>query len=1057
MKKLLHILFLLPFLANAQIYTNGIKVGAPIIRNASGDAYPTGYSVLLNGGRHSYATLAGRDSLNTYYPQLLRDGMEVYVRATDLTYRWNNSTSAWNTVSYGLTYTNGYGLGLTGTQFFVDTTLIRTTANSLSLAQLQTKFGLENLQAVTNRGNATTLRISALGFDVTGTGGNGYSFFPSQSTMPATPTGGFNLFADATGRFSWKSPLGFTRTLGSPALTADRVYNFVDASYTVPGLELANIFTADQTISKTLPKFSLTTTGGSGGMQLDALLNNFTIFNGNKPAGNAGRALNLLASSTQYASASDALFPSGASPFYVDYWYRYTGSGTQGVMVKWGSVAKSAGISIVGGNARFGAINSVGGNVSVNIAGDIVTDQQWHHIDVTYDGTIIRTYLDGVAKATQTVTLDIGNGAGFFIGRDLTPGLYCSGSFDQVKFGNANISAANVAVNYNSGLGTNPPYTGNLVVRYELDETSGTTRADLSGNAVTLNLFNTAGNTVDNSGRVPSASAGTVISNTIDQVTDGQSYGEANVITRGVGSSQVVLKGQYLNADIGGYKPWQIGADGNMLLRYHGVNFMDVNKSVNPYSLFLIDPNGSTLPPLQFKNQAAITPTTNNAYSLYVSTANTRLRYLDGTTENQLAYLSDVTAGVPTTRTITIDGVTQDLSANRTYTTNVGDAVTRTTSQDVTGSKRWKAPAFFTSSVEIRNAVTTSGAWTLRVDSNATGTVSLRVPSTFTTGTRAYVLPVNGNANDTLALTSYYYDKLNKVNPQTITGTLNVSGNINGINIIGSGGLFGAYAQVRNGNTGLGGVQLRTTSPNSNSIYQKTLTQNTDTLAGFRQVNQLRVNATPKTASYSATVYDRIVQYDCTSGNIPFSLPALTDGFDSELSRGSYFTVVKTDASANTIQVSISSGGNIWDPNTKTTSTTYNVLNSAMFYCDGTRYTLVKGNDPMYRTPYNVSANATMLLNGDYINTSATQYNLTLPPCNGFTSDGTKIITILVTGTGGAKIVVPSGYSMQSGTTFATTAGTGGATLTQGQKVQLIPTGTNSYYLQPLNGTITVY
>jgi len=988
----------------------------------------------LNGGFLTFSTTAARDSFVTRYGAAnMRNLTYASVKTPKVYYEWNATTLGWDVVASGKT------------QAQIDSAITANLAN-------------ENLQVVAARGNSYTGRLLAQGFNITGTGGNGYSFFPSQSTMPATPTGGFNLFADATGRFSWKSPLGFTRTLGSPALTADRVYNFVDASYTVAGWELPNIFTADQTISKTLPKLSLTTTGGSGGMQLDALLNNFTIFNGNKPAGNAGRALNLLASSTQYASASDALFPSGASPFYVDYWYRYTGSGTQGVMVKWGSVAKSAGISIVGGNARFGAINSVGGNVTVNIAGDIVTDQQWHHIDVTYDGTIIRTYLDGVAKATQTATLDIGNGAGFFIGRDLTPGLYCSGSFDQVKFGNANISAANVAVNYNSGLGTNPPYTGNLVVRYELDESSGSTRGDLSGNNVTLNLFNSAGNTVDNSGRVPSATAGSVVTVPVVKSIDGISYAESNIVELGSPQSQVSLSGQYINAKINGYYPWQIDINGNMLLRYHGTNYMDGNKSINNNSMFLIDPNGSTLPPLQFKPQSAITATANNLGSLFIDVADNRLSYSTGTSIQKFAYSSEVSgSGVPPTRTITIDGVTQDLSANRTYTTTAGDAVTRTTSQDVTGSKRWKAPAFFTSSVEIRNAVTTSGAWTLRVDSNATGTVSLRVPSTFTTGTRAYVLPVNGNANDTLALTSYYYDKLNKVNPQTITGTLNVSGNINGINIIGSGGLFGAYAQVRNGNTGLGGVQLRTTSPNSNSIYQKTLTQNTDTLAGFRQVNQLRVNSTPKTASYSATVYDRIVQYDCTSGNIPFSLPALTDGFDSELSRGSYFTVVKTDASANTIQVSISSGGNIWDPNTKTTSTTYNVLNSAMFYCDGTRYTLVKGNDPMYRTPYNVSANATMLLNGDYINTSATQYNLTLPPCNGFTSDGTKIITILVTGTGGAKIVVPSGYSMQSGTTFATTAGTGGATLTQGQKVQLIPTGTNSYYLQPLNGTITVY
>jgi hypothetical protein len=109
------------------------------------------------------------------------------------------------------------------------------------------------------------------------------------------------------------------------------------------------------------------------------------------------------------------------------------------------------------------------------------------------------------------------------------------------------------------------------------------------------------------------------------------------------------------------------------------------------------------------------------------------------------------------------------------------------------------------------------------------------------------------------------------------------------------------------------------------------------------------------------------------------------------------------------------------------------------------------------RTANLVSASVTMVLNNDYLNTTATQYTLTLPTCGSFTTDGSKIITVLSTGTGGAIIRVPSGYAMQSGTSFATTTGTGGATLTQGQKVQLIPIGTNTYYLQPLNGSITLY
>jgi len=103
-----------------------------------------------------------------------------------------------------------------------------------------------------------------------------------------------------------------------------------------------------------------------------------------------------------------------------------------------------------------------------------------------------------------------------------------------------------------------------------------------------------------------------------------------------------------------------------------------------------------------------------------------------------------------------------------------------------------------------------------------------------------------------------------------------------------------------------------------------------------------------------------------------------------------------------------------------------------------------------------ISSSFTMVLNTDYLNTSATQYTITLPTTTGFTTDGSKIITVLATGTGGVRISVPSGYAMQSGSSFATTTGSGGATLTQGTKVQLIPVGSNSYYLQPLNGSVTL-
>lgn len=161
MKKILLLLIFSILWACSFAQTSGIKVGAPIIRNAQSDTYPTGYSHLINGGYQSYATKAGRDSLLTIYPQLLRDGMLVYCRDVDSTYRYNKASNSWITYSQGAsitlttngtsgaatytggvlnipqyagqTYTNGVGLNLSGNVFSADTAnILKSKASALA-------------------------------------------------------------------------------------------------------------------------------------------------------------------------------------------------------------------------------------------------------------------------------------------------------------------------------------------------------------------------------------------------------------------------------------------------------------------------------------------------------------------------------------------------------------------------------------------------------------------------------------------------------------------------------------------------------------------------------------------------------------------------------------------------------------------------------------------------------------------------------------------------------------------------------------------------------------
>ncbi len=90
---------------------------------------------------------------------------------------------------------------------------------------------------------AATTYFPLTGGSLTGTGGNGFHGFTTQSAAPATPSTGFRLYADATNRFSWKGANGFVRTFDGTTNTANRNYVLPDSSGTFPLLGSSQTFT----------------------------------------------------------------------------------------------------------------------------------------------------------------------------------------------------------------------------------------------------------------------------------------------------------------------------------------------------------------------------------------------------------------------------------------------------------------------------------------------------------------------------------------------------------------------------------------------------------------------------------------------------------------------------------------------------------------------------------------------------------------------------------------------------------------------------------------------
>jgi hypothetical protein len=115
----------------------------------------------------------------------------------------------------------------------------------------------------------------------------------------------------------------------------------------------------------------------------------------------------------------------------------------------------------------------------------------------------------------------------------------------------------------------------------------------------------------------------------------------------------------------------------------------------------------------------------------------------------------------------------------------------------------------------------------------------------------------------------------------------------------------------------------------------------------------------------------------------------------------------------------------------------------------------VTPNFAMPRGHVVMSVSVTGILNYDYLNTTTSTYTITVPATTGFAADGSSIITALQTGTGTIRIACPTGYTLTT-PSGQVTPSTGYASIAQNQKVQLIPIGANAWYIQPLNGSITV-
>ncbi len=159
------------------------------------------------------------------------------------------------------------------------------------------------------------------------------------------------------------------------------------------------------------------------------------------------------------------------SELTLEAWFRTNDAGTyfRGLVVKQGAY----GIFIVD-NILYTYDFNTGGHSS-NIT---VNDGKWHHVALSYSGTQMSLYLDGVFLYTANASVNNQNSP-LQIGYSAIAGQNYKGDISDVVVYNEVKSASEIASHYNKGVN---PSDNSIVVYYDLNENTGTTVMDASSN-----------------------------------------------------------------------------------------------------------------------------------------------------------------------------------------------------------------------------------------------------------------------------------------------------------------------------------------------------------------------------------------------------------------------------------------------------------------------------------------------------------------------------------------------------------------------------------------------
>jgi len=155
-----------------------------------------------------------------------------------------------------------------------------------------------------------------------------------------------------------------------------------------------------------------------------------------------GAGLSFASSSSQYGSSGAVIGVSGAQTRTMSFWVKLVSASATNCIAGWGNgTGTSNNFYVFAYNSQW-YVNWFGDDLYFGTA-----NTNWNYIAVTYDGSSIKTYVNGVYVNTASIALNTPN-AKLELGRRTYDGNYLNGNLDEVKLWSRTLSAEEVYVDY---------------------------------------------------------------------------------------------------------------------------------------------------------------------------------------------------------------------------------------------------------------------------------------------------------------------------------------------------------------------------------------------------------------------------------------------------------------------------------------------------------------------------------------------------------------------------------------------------------------------------------